>query len=79
MTADKYRQFVELLNNLNYREYRTDMWCKPVGFTLFCLDMETMSHYRLDKDIISSSIDIRSNISMDKLKNIIRQNEHKYK
>jgi len=77
MTNNQYGHFIELTNKLNYTEYRKGMWCKPIGFALFCIDIESMTHYKLENDVIYNFIKIRSNINHNKLTTIIKENECK--
>ena len=64
------------LKDRQYSEYRTDMWCKPIGNMLLCFDLEKMELYWLNGNKVGGHTKFRSNISRDKMVQAIKEYEH---
>lgn len=78
MTTKQELKITTALINRQYVEYRKNMWCKPIGMTMFCMDMVSMKLYWFDQTQTGDYVKVKSNTATDKLVAIIKEYEDAY-
>lgn len=78
MTTKQELKITNSLKDRQYVQYRKNMWCKPIGTTLFCMDFESMKLFWFDQTQTGKFVKVSANITTDKLTAIIKEYEDNY-